>query len=102
MRGYSLCLYCPGDIHEVKKPNIKKLVEDLVEFMEADVIRLHHGAREGTFTVLFSLYKEHILNKKDRTPIVMLDGNTHYSSFLNGNTIFSIHREKYSFLFRST
>mgnify|MGYP000026364600 CR=1 FL=1 len=83
MKGYPMCLYCPGDVHRVSKPNIKRLVEEeLPSFLGADVVRLHHGAREGTFTVLFALYKYHILNRKDKAPIVIIDGNTHYSMIL--------------------
>jgi len=83
VKGYPMCLHCPGDVHKVPKPNIKKLVEeDLPEFLGADVVRLHHGAREAAFTVLFALYKHHVLNKKDKAPVVVLDGNTHYSMIL--------------------
>ncbi len=83
LKGYPMCLYCPGELHKIQKPNIKKLVEeDLPEFMGADIVRLHHGAREGAFLVLFSLYKYHIKDKKDRAPIVVQDGNTHYSMIL--------------------
>lgn len=81
--GYPFCLYCPGDVHKITKPDIKRLIEEeLPEFLGADVVRLHHGAREGAFLVLFSLYKHHILKKRDKAPAVILDGNTHYSMVL--------------------
>ncbi len=83
--GYPACLYCPGDIHLVQKPNIKKLVEEeLPEFMGCEVTRLHHGAREGAFTVLFSLFKHFVLEKKTHAPVLIIDGNTHYSMALAG------------------
>ncbi len=79
--GYPLCLYCKGKLEEIKKPNIQKLIYDLQEFLNSPIVRLHHGAREGVFTVLFSLYKEFVLSKK-RAPVVLLDRNTHYSMIL--------------------
>jgi len=83
MKGYPICLYCPGDVHQIKKPNIARLTqEDLPEFLDADVVRLTHGAREGAFLSLFALYKYHIKEKKDKAPVVILDGNTHYSMVL--------------------
>ncbi len=83
MKGYPLCLYCPGDVHRVKKPDIAKLVEEeLPSFMGADVVRLVHGAREGAFLALFALYKHHVKERKDKAPFVILDGNTHYSMVL--------------------
>jgi len=83
LKGYPICLHCPGDVHRIRKPNIAKLIEeDLPNFIGADVVRLTHGAREAAFLSLFSLYKHHIREKKDKAPVVILDGNTHYSMIL--------------------
>ncbi|GEM_PF-1778302 len=80
--GYPFCLYCPGDVHRIQKPNIKKLIEeDLPEFLECDLVRLTHGAREGAFLILFALYKEEV-RKNNFAPAVLLDGNAHYSMIL--------------------
>jgi len=79
--GYSTCLYCTGDLHELRKPNIKKLVESLEEFIDCDYVRLVHGAREGMFTVMFAMFKEYVL-KGARAPVVVADGNAHYTSIL--------------------
>ncbi len=80
LNGYSVCMYCPGDLHKITKPNIKRLIQvDLPEFMGADVVRLVHGAREAFFTVFYALFKEHVLTRGDRAPVIVVDGNTHYS-----------------------
>jgi len=88
LKGYPMCLYCPGDVHLVQKPNIKKLVEeDLPKFLDTDLVRLHHGAREATFLVLYALYKEYCLERKSHSEYVLLDGNTHYSMTLAAERI---------------
>ena len=79
--GYSTCLYCTGDLHSIKRPNIKKLVEELEAFIDCSKVRLVHGAREGMFTVMFALYKEYVL-RNEKAPVVVADGNAHYTSLL--------------------
>lgn len=72
--GYSVCDYCEGKLHEVSKPPICDLLVDLADFIDADIVRTTHGAREGKYAVI-----NKICNPGDT---VVLDGNAHYTSHL--------------------
>ncbi len=73
--GYSVCDFCEGSLHEIKKPPIKDFVRQLEEFLDCDVVRITTGAREGKFIVM------HSLAKKDAW--IVVDSNAHYSTFVS-------------------
>ena len=72
--GHSVCDFCEGNIHEIKKPPIKDFVDELAEFVGCDVLRLTTGAREGKFAVMHSLAK--------RDGWVVVDSNAHYTTYI--------------------
>lgn len=72
--GYSVCDYCAGRLDEVNKPSIDTFLNDLSEFLNADIVRTTHGAREGKFTVI-----NRICEPGDT---IVVDGNAHYTSHL--------------------
>ncbi len=72
--GYSVCDFCEGNLHEIKKPPIKDFTEKLADFVGCDVLRLTTGAREGKFIVM------HSLAKKDGW--VVVDSNAHYTTYV--------------------
>ncbi|GAB4314944.1 MAG: O-phospho-L-seryl-tRNA:Cys-tRNA synthase [Methanobacteriaceae archaeon] len=72
--GYSVCDYCAGRLDEVSKPAISSFLEDMARFINVDIVRTVHGAREGKFAVM------HALCKPGDTIIV--DGNAHYTTHL--------------------
>ncbi len=76
--GYSVCAYCQGDLHKITKPNIKSFIEELREWLKASEVRLTHGARESFFALFLALYKSRVKEGK-AAPIIIVDGNTHYS-----------------------
>lgn len=72
--GYSVCDYCGGRLDEVTKPSINGFLQDLADFIDADVVRTVHGAREGKFTVINKICKP--------GDTIVVDGNAHYTSHL--------------------
>lgn len=72
--GYSVCDYCGGRLDEINKPRIDSFLEDLAKFIDTDVVRTTHGARESKFAVI-----NRICDKGDT---IVVDGNAHYTSHL--------------------
>lgn len=72
--GYSVCDYCAGRLDEVNKPSIDTFLNDLSEFLNADIVRTTHGAREGKFTVINKICEP--------GDTIVVDGNAHYTSHL--------------------
>lgn len=72
--GYSVCDYCEGRLDQVNKPSINDFLNDLANFIDSDIVRIVHGAREGKFAVINKLCKE--------GDTIVLDGNAHYTSHL--------------------
>lgn len=72
--GYSVCDYCAGQLDQINKPPINNLLHDLGDFIDADIVRCVHGAREGKYTVI-----NKICNPGDT---IVLDENAHYTSYL--------------------
>ena len=70
--GYSVCDYCAGRLNEVAKPSIHHFLDDLAQFLNVDVTRTVHGAREGKFLIMHSLCE-----KGDN---IIVDGNAHYTT----------------------
>ncbi|MBW9221590.1 O-phospho-L-seryl-tRNA:Cys-tRNA synthase [Methanothermococcus sp. SCGC AD-155-C09] len=72
--GYSVCDYCGGRLDQVKTPSICEFLNDLSKFLDMDISRTTHGARESKFIVMHSLCKE--------GDYVVLDENAHYTSYV--------------------
>lgn len=72
--GYSICDYCEGRLDQIKKPDINRFLDNLADFINIDVVRTVHGAREGKFAVMHA-----ICNKGDT---IIADGNAHYTTHL--------------------
>jgi Sep-tRNA:Cys-tRNA synthetase len=72
--GYSVCDACAGILHDITKPPIKSLVDDLAEFLNVDVARTTAGAREAKFMVMHS--------ECSPGDILVLDSNAHYSTYV--------------------
>lgn len=72
--GYSVCDYCGGRLDKVAKPGINNFLDDLAEFINADIVRTINGAREGKFAVMHG-----ICNPGET---VVVDGNAHYTTHL--------------------
>jgi len=72
--GYSICDYCEGRLDQIKKPDINRFLDDLADFINVDVVRTVHGAREGKFAVMHALC--------DRGDTIIVDGNAHYTTHL--------------------
>ena len=72
--GYSVCDYCEGRLDKVSKPPICDLLGDLAKFIDADIVRTTHGAREGKYAVINKIC--------EAGDTVILDGNAHYTSYL--------------------
>lgn len=99
--GYSVCDYCAGRLNEVSKPNVSSFLDDLSDFINVEVTRTVHGAREGKFAIMHGICK-----KGDN---IIVDGNAHYTTHLaaernslnmvevpnNGADEFKISPEKY-------
>ncbi|MDD3455288.1 MAG: O-phospho-L-seryl-tRNA:Cys-tRNA synthase [Methanothermobacter sp.] len=99
--GYSICDYCEGRLDQIKKPDINRFLDDLADFINIDLVRTVHGAREGKFAVMHAL-----CNKGDT---IIVDGNAHYTTHLaaernhlkiietpnNGHPTFEIKPETY-------
>ncbi|MGC9516409.1 MAG: O-phospho-L-seryl-tRNA:Cys-tRNA synthase [Methanomicrobiales archaeon] len=73
--GYSVCDYCAGRLDEVSKPSISGFLEDLAKFINVDVTRTVHGAREGKFAVMHAMC--------DAGDTIIVDGNAHYTTHLS-------------------
>ena len=74
MDGYSVCDYCPGALHLMKKPPIQGFLSEVAEFLGMDRAILTHGCREAKFAVM------HALTKPGQA--IVLDGNCHYTSYV--------------------
>jgi len=72
--GYSMCDYCAGRLDQISNPSITGFLDDLAKFVNVDVARTTHGARESKFAIM------HALCKPGDTIIV--DGNAHYTTHL--------------------
>lgn len=73
--GYSLCDFCDGRLDQIKRPPISDFVHTLLpQFLDIDVVRITHGAREGKFAVM------HAMCRPNDT--IVLDGNAHYSTYV--------------------
>lgn len=72
--GYSVCDYCAGRLDQVNKPNIDDFLADLAKFINADIVRTVHGAREGKYTVINKICEP--------GDTIVVDGNAHYTSHL--------------------
>ena len=73
--GYSICDFCDGRLDQIKRPPIADFVHTLLpQFLDIDVVRITHGAREGKFAVM------HALCTPDDT--IVIDGNAHYSTYV--------------------
>ncbi|MCC7553350.1 MAG: O-phospho-L-seryl-tRNA:Cys-tRNA synthase [Methanobacteriaceae archaeon] len=72
--GYSVCDYCAGRLDEINKPSINNFLGDLAKFIDSDLVRTVHGAREGKFTVI-----NKICNPGDS---VVIDSNAHYTTYI--------------------
>ncbi len=72
--GYSICDFCHGRLDEIDNPPVRDFLNDLSEFLNMDIVRLTHGAREGKFIVMHALCKE--------GDYIVLDKNAHYTSYL--------------------
>ncbi|MEA1924296.1 MAG: O-phospho-L-seryl-tRNA:Cys-tRNA synthase [Candidatus Altiarchaeota archaeon] len=71
--GYSLCDFCDGVLESIKKPPIDEFVhKTLPKFIDADEVRLTHGARETKFMVMHSICKP--------GSTIVVDSNAHYST----------------------
>ncbi len=71
--GYSVCDHCKGKLDEISNPPIKDFVHvDLPEFLDAEIVRITHGAREGKYMVF------HGITHPGDTIIV--DRNRHYTT----------------------
>ena len=73
--GYSICDFCSSTLDKIENPNIKKFVyQDLPKFLNADVVRITNGAREGIFSVIHA-----VTNPRDT---IIVDGNRHYTTMI--------------------
>ena len=72
--GYSVCDYCGGRLDEVETPPICEFLNDMSKFLDMDISRPTHGARESKFIVMHSICKE--------GDYVVLDENAHYTSYV--------------------
>ncbi len=72
--GYSVCDYCAGRLDQVAKPGIDGFLEDLAKFINVDVVRTVHGAREGKYAVINKMCEP--------GDTIVVDGNAHYTSHL--------------------
>lgn len=70
--GYSVCDNCMGALHEIKKPNFKKLLKNVSEFLGTDETLFTNGCREAKYAVMQSVCK-----KGDK---ILVDSNRHYST----------------------
>ena len=73
--GYSICDFCEGCIHTIKKPPVDSFVNEILpEFLGIDTVRVTGGARESKFIVMHS-----ICSKGDS---ILVDSNAHYTTFV--------------------
>ncbi len=77
--GYSVCDYCAGRLDEISKPNIMGFLDDLAKFINVDLVRTVHGAREGKFAIMHALCKP--------GDYIVVDGNAHYTTHLAAERI---------------
>ena len=72
--GYSVCDYCEGRLDQVNKPSINGFLDDLAKFIDADIVRTTHGARESKYIVINKICEP--------GDTIVVDGNAHYTSHL--------------------
>jgi len=71
--GYSVCDHCKGRLDTIVSPPVADFVyQDLPTFLDADTVRIMHGAREGKFLVM------HAMTSPGDT--ILVDRNRHYST----------------------
>ncbi|MGM5488276.1 MAG: O-phospho-L-seryl-tRNA:Cys-tRNA synthase [Nanobdellota archaeon] len=71
--GYAICDFCKGTLDKIDNPPIRQFVhETLPRFLDADAVRVTHGAREGKFSVMHTFAKP--------GDVILVDGNAHYST----------------------
>lgn len=74
--GYSICDFCKGRLEEIENPPIKRFVEEeLPNFVNADIVRITHGAREGMFAIMHAIC--------EKGSYVIVDANAHYSTYIS-------------------
>ena len=101
--GYSLCDFCGGCLHDIKKPPIDIFTSEVLpQFLNVDAVRVTNGARESKYMVM------HALCQKGDS--IVVDGNAHYSTFVaaeraglvvhevpsSGRPAYKIYPEKYA------
>lgn len=73
--GYSVCDFCSGDLHELRKPPVVEFVREVLPpFLGCEVAALTYGARDGIFAVMHSVCEE--------GDAVLADANHHYSTLV--------------------
>jgi len=85
--GYSVCDFCDGCLHDIKKPPIDVFTnEALPEFLGIDSVRLTGGAREGKYLVMHSMC--------EKGDSILVDANAHYSTYVaaerSGLTVYDV------------
>ncbi|VVB75176.1 O-phospho-L-seryl-tRNA:Cys-tRNA synthase 1 [Candidatus Tiddalikarchaeum anstoanum] len=70
--GYSVCDFCAGSLHKIKKPDFEKLLNEISQFLGCDETIFTNGCREAKFAVLNSLC--------EKGDTVLIDENRHYST----------------------
>lgn len=73
--GYSVCDFCTGRLDLIKNPPIFDFIHEILpKFLDVDVIRITHGAREGIFAVMHSVCKS--------GDTIVIDSNAHYTTYV--------------------
>ncbi|MFW6150005.1 MAG: O-phospho-L-seryl-tRNA:Cys-tRNA synthase [Chloroflexota bacterium] len=73
--GYSVCDFCSGDLHHLRKPPVTEFVHEVLPaFLGCEVAALTYGARDGVFAVMHSVCRQ--------GDTVLVDGNYHYSTMM--------------------
>lgn len=73
--GYSVCDFCSGSLGNLTNPPVQEFVHELLpEFLGCEAAAVTHGAREGKFTIMYSMAK-----KGDS---IIVDGNRHYTTIV--------------------
>lgn len=74
--GYSVCDFCQGKLDEIKTPPVYDLVHKMLpEFIDADIVRVTGGAREGMFMVMDAIAKP--------GDWIIVDKNAHYTTYVS-------------------
>lgn len=70
--GYSVCDYCVGTLHILKRPPVANFLKEVAEFLGMDFAILTNGCREAKFAVMHSITKPE--------DSIVVDANRHYTS----------------------